>query len=327
MTPEDIARKPIDARLEQSGWVLQDVRTANLTVSLGVAVREFPTDSGPVDYALFIDGKPVGVVEAKKDELGENITAVEGQSSRYANSPFKFVPTGYKIRFAYEATGKLTRFTDYNDIKYRSRDVFSFHRPETLQYLLAQPDTIRNNMKNFPVFDTTGFRKCQITAIKKLDDSFAENKPKALVQMATGAGKTFTAITAAYRLLKFGRMRRILFLVDTKSLGEQAEREFRAYKPNDDNRSFSELYGVCRLNSSYIPNDVQICVSTIQRMYSILNGEEMDESAEEESLFELRGFDALATSARLRFSTRTSSANIRGNRRLSTGSTSARTSF
>ena len=295
MTPEDIARKPIDARLEQSGWVLQDVRTANLTVSLGVAVREFPTDSGPVDYALFIDGKPVGVVEAKKDELGENITAVEGQSSRYANSPFKFVPTGYKIRFAYEATGKLTRFTDYNDIKYRSRDVFSFHRPETLQYLLAQPDTIRNNMKNFPVFDTTGFRKCQITAIKKLDDSFAENKPKALVQMATGAGKTFTAITAAYRLLKFGRMRRILFLVDTKSLGEQAEREFRAYKPNDDNRSFSELYGVCRLNSSYIPNDVQICVSTIQRMYSILNGEEMDESAEEESLFELRGFDALAT--------------------------------
>ena len=295
MTPEDKARKPIDARLEQSGWVLQDMQTANLAASLGVAIREFPTDSGPVDYALFVDGKPVGVVEAKKNELGENITAVEGQSSRYANSPFKFVPSGYEIRFAYEATGKLTRFTDYHDIKYRSRDVFSFHRPETLQYLLAQLDTIRNNMKNFPVFDATGFRKCQITAIKNLDVSFAENRPKALVQMATGAGKTFTAITAAYRLLKFGRMRRILFLVDTKSLGEQAEREFRAYVPNDDNRSFSELYGVCRLNSSYIPNDVQICVSTIQRMYSILNGEELDESAEDESLFELKGFDALPT--------------------------------
>lgn len=84
--------------------------------------------------------------------------------------------------------------------------------------------------------------------------------------MATGAGKTFTAITAAYRLLKFGRMRRILFLVDTKSLGEQAEREFLAYTPNDDTRSFAQLYGVRRLNSSYIPNDIQICISTIQRI-------------------------------------------------------------
>ena len=86
-----------------------------------------------------------------------------------------------------------------------------------------QPDTIRNHMKHFPAFGTTGFRTCQFTAIQNLDTSFAENRPKALVQMATGTGKTFTAIPAAYRLLKFGRMRRILFLVDTKSLGEQAE--------------------------------------------------------------------------------------------------------
>ena len=149
-------------------------------------------------------------------------------------------------------------------------------------------------MKRFPAFDTTGFRKCQITAIRNLDASFADNRPKALVQMATGAGKTFTAITAAYRLLKFGKMKRILFLVDTKSLGEQAEREFLAYTPNDDNRSFAQLYGVRRLNSSYIPNDIQICVSTIQRMYSILKGEEMDESAEEESFFEQAGADTQA---------------------------------
>jgi hypothetical protein len=99
--------------------------------------------------------------------------------------------------------------------------------------------------------------------------------------MATGAGKTFTAITAAYRLLKYGRMNRILFLVDTRSLGEQAEREFMAYKPNDDPRSFSELYGVRRLKNSYISGDVQVCISTIQRMYSILKGEELDEQAEE----------------------------------------------
>ena len=292
MTPEEKARQLIDARLEQSGWIVQDLSHVNPMASLGVAVREYPTSTGPVDYALFVGGKPVGVIEAKKDELGENITVVEGQSGRYANSTFRYVTTDYKIRFAYEATGQLTRFTDYQDVKYRSRSVFSFHRPETLQAWLSQSDTIRNHMKHFPAFDTTGFRKCQITAIQNLDTSFAENRPKALVQMATGAGKTFTAITAAYRLLKFGRMKRILFLVDTKSLGEQAEREFLAYTPNDDTRSFAQLYGVRRLNSAYIPNDIQICISTIQRMYSILKGEEMDESAEEESLFEQSGADA-----------------------------------
>ncbi len=286
MTPEEQARERIDARLEQSGWVVQDLKKVNLFAASGVAVREYPTSTGPVDYALFIDGNLVGVVEAKKDDLGENITSVEEQSERYASSTFKYIRTDCRIRFAYEATGQLTRFTDYTDEKYRSRPLFSFHRPETLRALLAQPDTIRNNMKHFPAFDASGFRRCQIMAIENLDASFAANRPRALVQMATGAGKTFTAITAAYRLLKYGRMKRILFLVDTRSLGEQAEREFLAYRPNDDNRSFSELYGVRRLKNSYIPNDVQICISTIQRMYSILKGEELDESAEEESLFE-----------------------------------------
>lgn len=281
MTPEAQARVVIDEKLEQSGWTIQDMRQLNLTASIGIAVREFPTSTGPVDYALFIEGRPVGVVEAKKSEAGENITVVEGQSARYANSTFKWVQQEYRIRFAYEATDKLVRFTDYDDIKYRSRSVFSFHRPETLKALIAAPDTIRNNMKHFPGFDETGFRKCQIKAINNLDKSFADNRPKALVQMATGAGKTFTAITAAYRLLKYGKMNRILFLVDTKSLGEQAEREFLAYMPNDDPRNFSQLYGVRRLKSSYIPNDIQICISTIQRMYSILKGEELDEGAEE----------------------------------------------
>lgn len=286
MTPEQKAREIIDKKLIQSGWVLQDVKTLNPTASLGVAVREFPTSTGPVDYALFVDGVPVGVVEAKKTEAGENITTVEGQSARYANSTFKWVKCDYRIRFAYEATDKLTRFTDYDDIKYRSRTVFSFHRPETLATFLKQSDTVRNNLKRFPEFDSTGFRKCQITAIENLDKSFAANHPKALVQMATGAGKTFTAITAAYRLLKYGKINRILFLVDTKSLGEQAEREFLAYMPNDDQRSFSQIYGVHRLKSSYIPGEVQICISTIQRMYSILKGEELDESAEETSFYE-----------------------------------------
>lgn len=294
MTPEEKARKKIDRRLRQSGWIIQDMKKVNPMASLGVAVREYPTSSGPVDYALFIDGVPVGVVEAKKDDLGESITTVEQQTDRYANSSFKFVQIDYRIRFAYEATGEITRFTDYNDVKYRSRRIFSFHRPETLKRWLSEDDTLRNRLKHLPAADTRGFRKCQIEAVRNLDTSFAENHARALVQMATGAGKTFTAITASYRLLKFGGMRRILFLVDTKSLGEQAEREFLAYRPNDDNRSFAELYGVRRLKNAYIPSDIQVCISTIQRMYSILRDEELDESAEEESFFEQSSADTQA---------------------------------
>lgn len=295
MTPEQKAREAIDQRLIQSGWILQDMRQLNPMAAPGVAVREFRTSTGPVDYALFIDGIPVGVVEAKADEKGENITTAEAQSSRYARSTFKWVKTDYRIRFAYEATGKLTRFTDYKDQKYRSRRIFSFHRPESLRELLRQGDTIRNNMKRFPPLDTSGFRDCQITAIRNLEQSFGENRPRALIQMATGAGKTFTAITAVYRLLKYAKINRVLFLVDTKGLGEQAEREFLAYRPNDDNRSFSQLYGVRRLKNSYLPNDVQVCISTIQRMYSILKGEELDESAEETSFNELTTADRQPT--------------------------------
>ena len=256
----------------------------NLSASLGVAIREFPTSTGEVDYALFVDGRPVGVIEAKRTEAGESITAVEGQSARYAASKFKWIRGDYEIRFAYEATDKLIRFTDYRDEKYRARTVYCFFRPETLRDLLRKPGTIRNNMRHFTDFDKTGFRKCQITAIENLDKSFAANKPRVLVQMATGAGKTFTAITECYRLLKIGRMNRILFLVDTKSLGKQAEEEFLKYKPYDDARNFPEIFGVQRLKSGYISPDVQICISTIQRMYSILKGEELSEDLEESPL-------------------------------------------
>ena len=287
MTPEEKARTIIDKKLEQSGWVVQELKKLNPNAALGVAVREFPTSTGPADYALFIDGVPIGVVEAKKRESAENITTVEEQSARYAKSSFKWVKQDYTIRFAYEATDKLIRFTDYKDLKYRSRTVFSFHRPETLSRLILQKETVRNNMKHFPAFDNKGFRDCQTRAIQNLDKSLAESRPRALIQMATGAGKTFTAITASYRMLKYGKMNRILFLVDTKSLGEQAEREFMAYRPNDDTRSFSQIYGVCRLKNSFIPQDVQICISTIQRMYSILSGEELNESLEETSMNEL----------------------------------------
>ena len=136
---------------------------------------------------------------------------------------------------------------------------------------------------SLPNLDTTGLRPAQIVAIENLENSFKRNRPKALIQMATGAGKTFTAATFIYRLLKHVDAKRILFLVDTKNLGEQAEQEFMTFQPNDDNRKFTELYNVQRLTSSYIASDSQVCISTIQRLYSILKGEELDEGAEIEN--------------------------------------------
>ena len=169
MTPEERARQQIDEKLVKAGWIVQSMKDVTISAGLGVAVREFPTSTGPVDYALFVDGTPVGVIEAKPDEAGEHLTTVETQSGRYANSSFKWVKSDYKVRFAYEATGKLTRFTDYADEKYRSRTIFSFHRPETLAYFLKELSTIRNLMKSFPELNTEGFRDCQINAIRNLE--------------------------------------------------------------------------------------------------------------------------------------------------------------
>jgi len=194
---------------------------------------------------LFIDKKPVGVVEAKKSDEGQNITIVEIQNLCYANSSPKWQLPGHPIRFVYEATDIITHFTDYADEHERSLEVFSFHRPETLLALIKDEGTLWNRLKRFPFFDDRGFRDCQTKAIIKLEESFAANKPRALIQMATGAGKTFTAITGVYHLLKYAHAKRVFFLVDTKNLGSQAEQEFLGYIPNDDPRCFSELYNEC----------------------------------------------------------------------------------
>ena len=286
MSPEEKARLEIDRKLELAGYVVQDMKEFDPTVALGVAVREYPTNVGEADYVLFIDRTPVGVVEAKATDKGEKLLNVADQSLGYAQSGLKYFIDSKPLRFTYEATDILTHFCDLNDASARTRPVFSFHKPETLRDWLNNESTLRNQIRAFPPFDSHGFRDCQIKAIINLEKSFAENRPRALIQMATGAGKTFTAITNVYRLLKYANAKRILFLVDTKNLGEQAEEEFRKYAPNDDARLFPELYNLRRLNSSYIPTDTHICISTIQRMYSILRGEELDESAEEMSLNE-----------------------------------------
>lgn len=280
--PEQIARDLIDNQLIDCGWKVQSMKKINLHAGIGVAVREYLTDVGPADYVLFVDGKPCGVIEAKKEDEGFHLNIHEDQTEGYATAKLKHL-NNEPLSYGYISTGKITKFTDFTDPKPRAREVFSFHRPETLHEWIKKGDSLRRRLLDLPVLPTDGLRDCQINAITKLDASFKENRPKALIQMATGSGKTFTAITFIYRLLKFAKAKRILFLVDTKNLGEQSEQEFMSYLPNDDNRKFTELYSVQRLKSSYIATDSQVCISTIQRLYSILKGTELEESAEEEN--------------------------------------------
>ncbi|MEO8150659.1 MAG: DEAD/DEAH box helicase family protein [Bacteroidia bacterium] len=285
--PEQIARDNIDRQLSSCGWLIQSTKTINLNAGIGVAVKEYLTDVGPADYVLFVDKKPVGVIEAKREEEGVRLIIAEDQSTEYASAKLKYLNND-KLPFVYESTGEVTRFTDYRDPKPRSRNVFTFHKPETFAKLIKEEKTLRARFFDLPQLNVEGLRDCQTNAICNLDNSFKENRPKALIQMATGSGKTFTAITFIYRLLKFAKAKRVLFLVDTKNLGEQAEQEFMAFVPNDDNRKFTELYGVHRLKASYIPTDSKVYISTIQRFYSILKGEELDEKAEETNPAEIK---------------------------------------
>ena len=281
--PEQLARDQIDAQLRAAGWAVQHKNAIDFNESEGQAVREYPTDTGPADYMLFVDKKPIGVIEAKKETLGHNITTVEDQTKDYAIAKLKWLQqTGQPLPFLYEATAVITRFTDQRDPKPRSREIFSFHRPETLREFLSQQKSLRARLLDLPALSPIDLRECQIDAVIELDKSVKKAKPRSLVQMATGAGKTFTSITFIYRLLKFAKIKRVLFLVNTRNLGEQAEQEFLAYQPSDDNRKFTELYSVQRLTSSHVPADAQVCICTIQRMYSILQGKELDPSAEDE---------------------------------------------
>ena len=281
LKPEQKARDTIDQMLDRAGWKVQSKNKIDFSADFGIAIREYQTDAGPADYVLFIDKNPVGVIEAKPEDWGQKITTVEDQSGGYAAAKLKWLNNKGPLSFIYESTGVVTRFTDARDPKPRSREIFNFHRPKTLAEWLTQRAPLRARLCTMPTLDPSGLRACQITAIEGLEVSLRDDRPRALIQMATGSGKTYAAITSIYRLLKHANGKRILFLVDTRNLGEQAEQEFMAYVPNDDNRKFNELYNVQRLKSSFVAKDSQVCISTIQRMYSLLKDQEMDEAAEE----------------------------------------------
>jgi type I restriction enzyme R subunit len=234
LTPEAKARLKIDEMLAAAGWVVQDANHVDLSASRGVAVREFvlTPPHGKVDYLLFVDGAATGVIEAKKE--GETLTGVEWQNAKYVEGLPDEVPSALEgpLPFAYESTGTETRFTNALDPDARSREVFSFHRPETLSDWVGEvhkdprAPTLRHRLRALPPLDATDLWQAQERAIRNLETSLADNRPRALIQMATGAGKTFTAANIAYRLVRFADARRVLFLVDRANLGRQTLAEF-----------------------------------------------------------------------------------------------------
>ena len=287
MTPEEKARIEIDKMLEQAGWVVQDRSELNIRASLGVAIREFVMkDNGESDYLLFVNGKAIGVLEAKKAEL--SLSGVENQSQGYACN----LPEGVRcyqmpLPFVYESNGSEIYFRDCRDKVCRSRRLFAFHKPETLLELISSEDTLRNKLLTMPELNKEGLRDCQIEAIEGLEKSLKNGKPRALIQMATGAGKTFTTCNFTYRLLKYAKAKRILFLVDRNNLGEQTKKEYENFKPKGENKAFTDIYIVQHLQHNKIDKDAKIVITTIQRLYSMLRGEDdYDETNEEGSAFE-----------------------------------------
>jgi type I restriction enzyme, R subunit len=276
------ARRVIDRMLVDAGWAVQNYAELNPLARQGVAVREFPLAAGRADYILYVDGKIVAVIEAKRE--GVPLTGVEWQTDRYARALPKSHALAtwradWPLPFRYESTGAETQFTNRLDPEPRSREVFSFHRPQTLARWMNEADTdpeaptLRTKLHRMPDLLTEGLRPAQVEAVHGVEASLARDLPRALVQMATGAGKTYAAVTLSYRLLKHTKAQRILFLVDRNNLGRQALGEFGNYVTPDDGRKFTELYNVQRLTGAEMLGSSKVVISTIQRMYTLLRGE------------------------------------------------------
>ena len=289
------ARVQIDKQLADAGWKVQSQDSLNLGAGSGVAVREFTLEKphGRVDYLLFLNGQPAGVIEAKPE--GTPLVEVEHQSGKYvAGLPGWMKPVVYPLPFIYESTGAETRFTNGYDPEARSRRVFTFHRPETLAEWLRQIaenphlPTFRARLKAMPLLDERGLWGKQAEAIRNVEHSLAEDHPRSLIQMATGSGKTFTAANLCYRLIKHADAKRILFLVDRSNLGKQAKLEFDKFTIQETQRKFPAEYNVQHLTSNTIDVTSRVCISTVQRIFSILKGEaELDQEVDEHSVYEL----------------------------------------
>lgn len=279
MTPEEKARQKIDQWFTDAGWEVIN-RDEYEPTSTAVAIREgLLKDNLEADYFLFINGKAVGVLEAKREETDAFSSIVCEQAALYAKS----VPNIYQtyqrpLPFIFTSNGKELYFCDFREQDHYFKQIMTIPTPHELVKKLG----INDYFAGLPTLRKKGLRDCQYEAITELEKSFRSGQKRALMVLATGAGKTYTACLAAYRMLSYTPMRRVLFLVDRNNLGKQAEGEFGTFRLTENGEAFNTIFTVNRLRSSSIPSDSNVVISTIQRLFSFLKGETIEDNDEDD---------------------------------------------
>jgi type I restriction enzyme R subunit len=237
-------RDRIDPRLKAAGWRVVEFKEGLPTTGLsGHAIAEYPTENGPADYALIVDGQLLGIVEAKKISLGPQnvLTQAERYSKGAADGPIDV--RGYHVPFLYSTNGEVIWFHDVRHKLNRSRPIAQFHQPAALAEMFARDFEEECRWLAGDPNAHLRLRPYQIEANTAIEQAIADRKRQMLVAMATGTGKTFTLVNEAYRLMKSGVGKRILFLVDRRALAAQAVRTFASFAP-EPNLKFDKIYEV-----------------------------------------------------------------------------------
>ena len=277
MTPEEKARVRIDQMFSDAGWkvVSRDEYSPDLSAA---AIEEGILQGGKeADYLLFINGKAVGVLEAKKASTDVSSDKVIDQAEGYTHKLTKYYQFyANPLPIVYVSNGQVTLFRD-KDGSYIP--VGCIHTPKEICKMIG----IEDEFAGLPMLKRKGLRDCQYEAITELEKSFRTGQNRAYMVLATGAGKTYTACMASYRFLSYTPMRRVLFLVDRNNLGKQAEDEFGKFKLTETGDAFNTIFTVNRLRSQAIPKDSNVVISTIQRLFSLLKGEDIEETDDDEN--------------------------------------------
>lgn len=279
MTPEEKARIKIDQWFADAGWEVIN-RDEYEPTSTAVVIREgLLKDNLEADYFLFINGKAVGVLEAKREETDAFSSIVCEQAALYAKSVPNIYQTYQKpLPFIFTSNGKELYFCDFREQDHYFKQIMTIPTPQELVKKLG----INDYFAGLPTLRKKGLRDCQYEAITELEKSFRSGQKRALMVLATGAGKTYTACLAAYRMLSYTPTRRVLFLVDRNNLGKQAEGEFGTFRLTENGEAFNTIFTVNRLRSSSIPSDSNVVISTIQRLFSFLKGETIEDNDEDD---------------------------------------------
>ena len=275
MTPEEKARQKIDLWFAEAGWKVINREDYEPTCT-AVAIREGLLKGNlEADYFLFINGKAIGVLEAKREEIDPFSNNVCEQAVLYAKSvPHIYQAYQKPLPFIFTSNGKELFFCDFREQKQSFKQIMAIPTP----YELVKQLGISDYFAGLPSLQKKGLRDCQYEAVTELEKSFRSGQNRALMVLATGAGKTYTACLAAYRLLSYTPMRRVLFLVDRNNLGKQAEGEFGTFRLTENGDAFNTIFTVNRLRSSSIPSDSNVVISTIQRLFSFLRGDTIEDN-------------------------------------------------